>query len=615
MKVSEPIGERQHADSLYISAAYTEARRRVLRQLMEALLYEDMIERLPGPPDHMPRELELPGVDDQGKPVHYLLEARTTDSFGRVRLSGQPVRRRTADGSLKEADDAALLLEELCTSFREEPRYLTTFVSEVEQTLLKEAASRHYRKQHPLLGKRSFELLEGDVLEAHPYHPCFKSRIGFNMADNEAYGPEFHPRFRLIWLAVRREDVCEASGPGSSWQEKVALELGDDTFASFTRSLLLLGVHPEDYVFIPVHPWQFREQTIRLYFRFMEDRRIVVLGEAGDEYAPQQSIRTLSNMTAPGKSNVKVALSIRNTSAIRILGTHHITNAPILSGWLASLVENDDVLRRQLRFVVLKEEAGVSFRYEAFPEPLRESAYGTLGAILRENVTVCLESGESAAPITVLTACNGDKPLIEEWIVGMGMEKWLRKLLAVCIHPLVHLLLVHGVALEAHGQNLVLIHRNGVPERLAARDVPGGVRFYKREGKERDMLRGLRDSDPLHPNSYSTSPMETENVEKIRNFLMDSFFQIMLAELAFFMEKNYGLPERRFWQLAAEEVKRCEGLLPLPEPSRYNLFAETIEVGQLTRRRLFGEQVIRNHAVRNPLHQALSEAKQEEDLP
>lgn len=76
----------------------------------------------------------------------------------------------------------------------------------------------------------------------------------------------------------------------------------------------------------------------------------------------------------------------------------------------------------------------------------------------------------------------------------------------------------------------------------------------------------------------------------------------MLADLCLVLEEHYGLQETAFWQAAAAPIQSYLSTFGLHKAERYDLFAETIEVGQLTRRRLFGEHVIRNHAVVNPLY-------------
>lgn len=608
LTATTPDARRSAPEDVLLTAAYVEARRRVFRQLAEAVIYEQVCAYSSVPAGGGRERFVLKAQAGQGKPVFYICEGTRRAGFGRIRLSGRPVR-RMVDEEEQEAVDVALFIQEIAPHCREEALHAARFTLELEQTLLKEAQARRAaiadgdaaRRARP---ERSFAELEGDVIDGHPYHPCFKSRIGFDLDDNASYGPEFHPRLRLMWLAVRRDLAVVADSPDITYEQLVREQAGEAA-GRWRSKLEAAGLDAGQYIWMPVHPWQWRECVLPGFFRYMADGGIVPLGEGDDDYLPQQSLRTLSNGSHPLKWNVKLSLGITNTSAVRILGTHHVTNAPVLSAWLANIVRGDPYLSDRARLVLLREAAGASFRYEHVPEPLRASVYGAIGVIWRESVNAYTDEGEQAVPYTALCHVRADgKPFIDPWVRRQGVERFTAKLLAVTLHPLLHLLYAHGVAMEAHGQNMALLHKDGEPTRVALRDLPGGVRFYTRRADDPLRPTGLRDSDPLHPNSYSTSPMETDNTDKIRNFLLDSLLQISLAELSNVLEEHYGLKESRFWLLAAEAVRDYQRMFPELAPyfSKYDWFVETIDVGQLTRRRLFGEHVARNHAVRNPLY-------------
>ena len=46
--------------------------------------------------------------------------------------------------------------------------------------------------------------LEGLITDGHRYHPAYKSRIGFDLDDDLAYGPEFLPVLHPFWVAAHR---------------------------------------------------------------------------------------------------------------------------------------------------------------------------------------------------------------------------------------------------------------------------------------------------------------------------------------------------------------------------------------------------------------------------
>jgi siderophore synthetase component len=70
-----------------------------------------------------------------------------------------------------------------------------------------------------------------------------------------------------------------------------------------------------------------------------------------------------------------------------------------------------------------------------------------------------------------------------------------------------------------------------------------------------------------------------------------------------FLEEQYGFDERSFWGIVAEMIQSYQNEFNHQKErfQLFDLFEETIEVGQLTIRRLCGEGVKRDHDVKNPL--------------
>ncbi|EPK2264062.1 ferric iron reductase, partial [Acinetobacter baumannii] len=66
---------------------------------------------------------------------------------------------------------------------------------------------------------------------------------------------------------------------------------------------------------------------------------------------------------------------------------------------------------------------------------------------------------------------------------------------------------------------------------------------------------------------------------------------------------NFDLPEKNFWQWAAEVIQNYQQQHP-EHASRYQLFdvfAEKLRIESLTKRRLFGDRSIQIKFVDNPL--------------
>src|SRR5687768_96478 len=178
------------------SLAYRQASRRVLRQLLEALLFEGAVPHCTWDDD----TLTLPGLRADNIPVSYQCQARQTISFGRVRITGPLL--RIDSGITHEAGDPALFLAEIAPWLVADEARLGQFASELLATQIKHAQTlgAHGGK---LLRGADYDILEARLTDGHLYHPAYKSRTGFTLDDNSAYAPEMAASVTPLLLAVR----------------------------------------------------------------------------------------------------------------------------------------------------------------------------------------------------------------------------------------------------------------------------------------------------------------------------------------------------------------------------------------------------------------------------
>ena len=570
-------------------------RRRLFRQVLSSLLYERAVavtERDGTGVVH--------GVDDADRTVRYEFTVRRAAGFDRVRVPSV-VRRVGADGSAAEADSLPRFLHEIAGAVLggAYPAELARFARELEETRVKDALAQHVRAvRGDRLADADHDALEGMVTDGHRYHPAYKSRIGFDLDDDLAFGPEFLPRLHPLWLAAHRsivEVTASAREAGDLPQpELVRHELDGAAAASFDAAVRAAGGDPADHVWVPVHPWQWREVVWRAFAAELGDGRLVVLGPDPAAFVPTQSIRTLTSREVPARHQLKLALSITNTSTARGLAPHTVRNAARVSDWLAGLVEDDDHLR-DLGVVVLREVRGVSVVPD---EPGRIDTEGTLAALWRAPLAPRLRPGERAVPMTALTALELDgTPVIAGWLREHGAAAWTAALVGAVALPLVHLLVAHGVACESHAQNVSVVHVDGLPRRVVLRDLHDGVRFCRRLLADPGRAPSLEAPPAHHANRNSF--VETEDPALVTDFLLDAFFFVNLGEVALLLDEHALLPEARFWSIVAERVDehvRDHGTRP------FDLFAPTVAVERLATRRLTPDTEPALHAVSNPLH-------------
>lgn len=497
---------------------------RVLDQLVEALLYEG----LAGPvaAEGARRSWSLGRSD-------YRCTAQI-GPFGRVRVAAGSVEARGADAGWAPAE-----LRPLVEALAGEPAPKARLLAELEQTV----ALRRWNAANVARADRrglDFAELDAAIDEGHLYHPCFKARTGFDLADHAAYGPEAGRTFRLVWLAVARPLLSRSLPDDEArfWAD----ELGPETLAELHGLMAARGIEPEGYGLLPLHPWQWRDMEGGALAPLIADGSVHPLGQAGDRYRATQSLRTLANADRPEKANVKLALNVVNTSALRTIEPHSVATAPALSRWLEDVVSGDPLFAARYKLAILPEYAGVVADRDG---PLG----GRLAALWRRSVASVLAAGEEAAPFNALALVESDgRPFIDVWVRRHGLIPWLDRLLDVAVTPVWHLLAAHGIATEAHGQNMVLVHRDGWPERLILRDFHDSVEFCPGFLRDPAAVPDFAAIDSAYRDATPNRFHAMADVEELRALVMDCLFVFNLAEVSHLLATAYGVPEAEVWR-------------------------------------------------------------------
>ena len=309
-------------------------------------------------------------------------------------------------------------------------------------------------------------------LTGHPVLVLNKGRLGFTADDLERYAPEARGEIRLRWYAAHTSVATYTAVPGLDQRTLLDEELGPDTVAAFDAVLDRQVSCPEEYVWLPVHPYQDANVVRPLFARHLAEGLLVPLGEGTPSYRPLQSVRTLA---APGHRDVKTPLLMRNTLVWRGLGTQATAAAPDISDWLGTLHTSDADLR-DTGIGFLREVASVVVRHDAF-ESVSDAPYRygeLLGVVWRESASSHLGADERARSLAALLHTDGAGGSVVAELVarsGLGSREWLRRLFDALFPGLLHCLTRHGVAFCPHGENTVVVYdASDVPRRVLVKD-------------------------------------------------------------------------------------------------------------------------------------------------
>ncbi|MEB6665807.1 siderophore achromobactin biosynthesis protein AcsC [Acinetobacter vivianii] len=570
---------------------------RVIKQLLQALIFEEIIAA-----DHDGENFIVQVQDRQQQAVQYIAKGQRQYSYKLVRLADQDVLRQNTEGNLQPAR-LNQVIDEILRSIADAAK-VEDFIFELKRTYIHDLQSQICFENYALPAiQYPYDILESYLMDGHPYHPCYKSRVGFSLQDNVRYGVEFAQPMALVWLAVHQKLVAENHSSHIETEAFFKEQINAQDLIQFQQQLDKQTQNAAEYVWIPVHPWQWENHLISIFAEEIADQDIIYLGHSQDRYLAQQSLRTVTNLQHPEKPYIKLSMSLTNTSSSRVLAKHTVMNGPIITDWLQRLIDQSETAQ-QLDFAVLREVYGLSVDFTRLPASHAQQAYGTIGCLWRESVHQYLREGEDAIPLNGVSHIQKDgQALIAPWLQHYGVEQWTRQLLKVVITPLIHLLFAEGIATESHGQNIILVHQQGWPTRVLLKDFHDGVRYSPAHLAHPELAPELDQLPPEHAKTNSMSFILTDDLDGIRDFSCACLFFVALTDIAIFLNQTYSVAEQDFWQWAAEVIQEYQQQHP-EHHQRYQIFdvfAEKLRIESLTKRRLFGDGRIQIKFVDNPL--------------
>ncbi|MGW2688870.1 IucA/IucC family protein [Streptomyces sp. NPDC001414] len=427
------------------------------------------------------------------------------------------------------------------------------------------------------LVREGFQAIETGMTEGHPCFVANNGRLGFGVHEYLSYAPETASPVRLVWLAAHTSRAAFTAGVGIEYESFVREELGEKTVERFHGVLRDRGLDPADYLFIPVHPWQWWNKLAVTFAAEVAREHLVCLGEGDDEYLAQQSIRTFFNTSHPEKHYVKTALSVLNMGFMRGLSAAYMEATPAINDWLAQLVDSDPVLR-STGLSIIRERAAVGYRHLEYERATdRYSPYRKmLAALWRESPVPSLGEGETLATMASLVHVDHEGASFAAALIersGLAPKDWLRAYLKAYFTPLLHSFYAYDLVFMPHGENVILVLKDGVVQRAVYKDIAEEI--------------AVMDPDAVLPPAVERLRVEVPEDKKLLSIftdVFDCFFRFLAANLA----AEEVLTEDDFWRTVAEVTREYQESAPglADRFAQYDLFAPEFALSCLNRLQL-----------------------------
>ena len=423
--------------------------------------------------------------------------------------------------------------------------------------------------------------IEG-MLRGHPWLIMSKGRMGFGYDDYLSAAPELSPTVKVLWLAVHR-DLAEFRST-EEWQagRLYQHELSVEELANFEQKLHERGCSCRDFFLIPVHAWQWHQWLVPTYANEIVDRRIIELGVGQDDYVPMQSIRTLCNISQPERHYVKLPVSIFNTAVYRGLPSKRNLAAPAVTAWLKQIQSQDSDLK-QSGVAFLGEVATLTIHQPCFDQ-IEGAPYQfkeLFGCLWRESVDPVIGTGEQALSQAALLHrdINGQSILaVLIQASGLSPLQWLKRFAEVSVTPLLICLYKYGLAFSPHGENTMLIHANGVPQKMVLKDFIDDVNLVDEDFPELASL-------PIEGQILLRHP-----AHELSHFIFTGLFMVHYRYICnVFLQDYPEHSEVEFWQTISSVIDAFHQAHPeLAERiEKFAMFKAEFEKICLNRVRLF----------------------------
>lgn len=333
--------------------------------------------------------------------------------------------------------------------------------------------------------KNSFIKAEQALAFGHWQHPTPKSRQGCSDWQQKLFSPELEGRFQLFLFAVNNDLILQQSEDNQTSTQLI--------HEIYSKECVLLKSNES---LIPLHPLQANylqyQEPIK---ELIKSKKIRALGHHGPFFSATSSVRTVYNEDLPWM--FKLSIPVKLTNSLRVNKIHELYAGSLMSRLLRSL----DVKNSFTRFSFIEDPAWITLNLSNDKNSCdKESGFE---CILRENIFKQTDNrnvnciaylSQEALPnekypsklAEIVTNYAQDQSLS----LSEAALRWFEQYWLCAIEPCIDIYDKHGIALEAHQQNVLLELEDNLPVKAYFRDNQG---FYLSKERKKELCHKLNE--------------------------------------------------------------------------------------------------------------------------
>ena len=452
-----------------------------------------------------------------------------------------------------------------------------------------------------------------------PYHPTAKAKQGLSAAEYRAYMAEFANPVELYWVAVARHRLTHGVGVGGleagavsgadratagavsgdiraasgADRESVHLEqpadwlLAPEERQALDDEMRAKGI-ADSHLALPVHPWQHDHALPKWLAEDFAAGHCITLEASAGRWWPTSSLRSLLP-AAPSSDgaahSLKLPMAIHSLGASRYLPAVKMINGDLSARLLEEARQRDPLLESALHlcdegkwWAYLPEDASL---FDEAPRHLSAMVRSYPQALLEQAGTQLVPMATLGTPLPMVGASGPARisahHVFDDWMVQRGMEsgaasaRTLFGELCARFFEINLRMLRLGMLAEVHGQNAVMVVRQGRVEGLLLRDHDSlriNVGQLERHGMQDPCYR----IKPGHANT-----LYHDSQEALLFWLQTLAIQVNLRAIIDTLAGHYGLCQRALWRDLTVQLEAQLDAVPFDAAERNALKSALFE--------------------------------------
>ncbi|WP_413616055.1 AcsA protein [Halomonas cupida] len=407
-----------------------------------------------------------------------------------------------------------------------------------------------------------------------PYHPTAKAKQGMSDSEYLAWMAEFARPVALRWVAIPRDQMQTGAAADNTDGGPAEWIADAETRDALQAALAEHGL-AETHVAIPVHPWQHQHALPKWLAQAFEAGHCVTLEVESKPWLATSSLRSLAPMN-DSAHYLKLPMAIHSLGASRYLPAVKMLNGDLSARLLHQAQDKDEHLARSL---YLCDEG----KWWAFMPPdatLFDEAPRHLSAMVRSYPSQLLEDDSyRLIPMAALGTPlpEGNHHFFDDWLAHRGLETSAETVtglfteLCQCFFELNLRMFRLGMLAEVHGQNAVLVWKDGQCDGLLLRDHDS-LRITVSRLEEHGMEDPCYCIKPGHANT-----LYHDDLEALLFWMQTLAIQVNLRAIIDTLAGYYAIPAASLWTTMAQVIDSQIEAIPFSAEDRQLLRDQLLE--------------------------------------